>query len=67
MSPSQRNTRQIAPLSKADALHNLEVLQNLAFLIEQEASSPENIRGHVKTMNDVLGDLSRHLLMRPKS
>lgn len=66
VSLSHTNTRQVAPLSRADALHNLETLQNLAFLIEKEASSPENVRAHVKTMNGILNDLSRHLLTRPE-
>ncbi len=62
MSLSQNITPRIASLSEAEALHKLEMLQNLAFLIEQEAGSPENIRAYIKTMHGVLDNFSQILL-----
>ncbi len=51
-----------ARLPKVEALRNIEMLQNLMFLIEHQADLSEETREHVKTMQSPLDDLTRHLL-----
>lgn len=52
----------IAPSLNYEAFKKLEVLQNLVFLIEHQADSPEDVLEHVKTMQDALDYLSQMFL-----
>ncbi len=62
MSLPQESFSLAAHSPKIEALKNIEMLQNLAFLIEHQSDLPDETREHVKMMQGVLDDLSRHFL-----
>ena len=62
MSLSPTTIPLVAQVSKADVLKSLEILQNLAFLIEQQADSTEEVREYAKTMHLVLNEFGHRLM-----
>ncbi len=53
----------VAHSPKAEALENIDVLQNLEFLIEQQSDTPEDVRAYVQSMHLVLDGFARRFRM----
>ena len=66
MSSSSKLIHVVAPPPSINVLNNLEVLQNLASLIEQRVEYPKETREYVRTLKIVLDNLSRHILASTK-
>ena len=49
----------VAHPAKTEALETIDVLQNLAFLIEQQSNAAEDVRAYVQSMHLVLDSFAR--------
>ena len=63
MNLPQKTVPFVAHPPKTEALETIDVLQNLAFLIEQQSNAPEDVRAYAQSMHLVLDSYARRFRM----